>query len=163
MKKTIITVAFVAAFALTASVAFGFGGFHMPNTVQTNSATNSYNGVSSMATTGGAYITQAGTCGTTNVASGNATSRAKGVAVMNTNVAVHSEETVQDNKAHTATNEVASGAGTGGADISKAHVGGATTVRSGNADSKAKGITVMNTNVSVGCACVPNRPCGCPN
>jgi len=152
-KKMIIAAVFVFALALTASVAFA--------TYQSNTSVGSYNGVSSVATTGGVSINKAGVCGSVYVTSGNANSSAAGVAAMNTNVAVHSGKTAQTNNSYQDMNEVGSGAGTGGVDINKAHVGGVVSVTSGNAGSSVRGVSVMNTNVSVGCACRPHRPCHC--
>lgn len=161
MKKSIIAIAFVAAFALTASATFAY--YHMPDTVQMNSSKNSYNGVSSVATTGGVSINEASTCGSVYVKSGNATSNATGAASLNTNKAIHGDGTVQVNMDKGSVNEVASGAGTGGVNVNKAHVGGVVSVTSGSANSTVKGVTMMNSNVSVGCKCRPHRLCGCQN
>lgn len=141
----------VFAFVLTMNVAFA--GFNMPSTIQTGTVIGSDNGVSSAATTGGNGITQTLTGGGAFIGTGAAMSSTVGVAAMNTNVAVNGGA-MQTGSVVKSGNYVQSGAGTGTNGITQSMVmkGGATVV-TGAAASGAKGISLMNTNVSVGCPC----------
>ena len=148
--------AIVFAFVMTANLAFAGTG-----NMQMNSVQNSDNGVSSMATTGDNYINQAFSGGGAYVRTGSAVSYTAGVAAMNTNVAVNGGA-MQVGTVKGSTNYVQSGAGTGMNQINQNMVlRGGSMVNTGAAVSGAKGISLMNTNVSVGCPCTTNTCNSC--
>jgi hypothetical protein len=157
MKKIVMLSAIVFAFVMTANLAFA--GFNMPSTMQSNSVKNSQNGVSSMATTGGNSINQNFSCGAATIYTGAADSATLGVAAMNTNVAVNGGA-MQGNTVKGSANYVESGAGTGTNGINQAMVmNGGSTVSTGAAKSRTAGISLMNSNVSVGCPCTTTTQC----
>lgn len=160
MKKLIIVGVFVFAFALTMNVAFaeciGCGQQQCPCPDQSNTAINVNNGVSSSAYTGNNTIYQAGISGN-GINTGNATSSARGISAVNSNVALGDTgrgDYTQTNKAYKVDNGTASLADTGLNSIYQAHVSGAgTAISTGNSTSRVSGISLVNTNVKIGCPC----------
>jgi hypothetical protein len=162
MRRIIITTAFVAALALTASVTMARGNNHQSRSlvnatgvVNVNDA-YSDNAATAVSSTGNNEVEGAGYIG-----SGNASADATAVTVSNVNVsdvncttcgdndaAISATGAVNVNKANTGNGAVAN-AGTGNNEIEKSHhrsSGG--TIVSGNANSDATAVTVSNVNLT---------------
>jgi len=139
MKKLVTIMVVVFAFAMTMNVAFAY---------QSNSAFGVNNGISATAVSGGNSISGL-YVGSGTIVAGTSVAKAKGISAVNTNVKVGYGMESQANNAFGVGNGIEAAGASGDNEITGAIVNGGT-IRTDTSVAKAKGITLLNTNVKFG-------------